>query len=718
MGRKAKSAPKRNAIAPIAAAFAAATPSLPKAKCGPKSEPKAKPGPKDKPATKATMKVATEELKAASKDCKSLTPAKRKEYGEASKESFVCASSDAKRACLEAEVQQSEARVSEDVLQASLEKSNTFLPEQHPEAQEQSAQLLGKVEPLQEETQPEQTIKVESVAEAVRDASPTAEALSAAADAGGCQSNPAAKRKEPEAAGKAGEASQECLGDAKRACLESALQQSEARVAEDVLQPSLEKSHCLPEQHPEAQEQSAQLPGKVEPLQEETQPEQTIKVESVAEAVRDASPTAEALSAAADAGGCQSNPAAKRKEPEAAGKAGEASQECLGDAKRACLESALQQSEARVAEDVLQPSLEKSHCLPEQHPEAQEQSAQLPGKVEPLQEETQPEQTIKVESVAEAVRDASPTAEALSAAADAGGCQSSTTAKQKEPEAAGKAGEASQECLESASSDVIRACLEAAVQQSKVRVAEDVLQASLEKSHCLPEQHPQAQEQSAQLPGKVEPLQEDTQPEQLEQTIKVESAAEAILDAAPTAEAVSAATDEDVCTANSGMEQGVSMERPQEVEHGGAAVADTTGLFGTEPGPGSDRNVDEVQMENQREVLLQQLLEMNESDRVSQLQKAEIHPDLTQFNEELKERSLPQFWFGHECQRGQGALDACGPLSDFLAWLWAKDQKEDQSCWGDGSSVSLTELVERQMDMENEKSQDPDSLPTRALSPS
>ena len=93
--------------------------------------------------------------------------------------------------------------------------------------------------------------------------------------------------------------------------------------------------------------------------------------------------------------------------------------------------------------------------------------------------------------------------------------------------------------------------------------------------------------------------------------------------------------------------------------------------------------------------ILQELLEMSESERRSKIEWADMHEDLYEYNQFLKEQGLSAVSFGLEIQRSAG-LNSCVPLSGFMAWLWERNlQETENDC---GSEGSLTDALEKELE--------------------
>ena len=146
--------------------------------------------------------------------------------------------------------------------------------------------------------------------------------------------------------------------------------------------------------------------------------------------------------------------------------------------------------------------------------------------------------------------------------------------------------------------------------------------------------------------------------------------------------------------------------KPSELDHQETEIEDCTegqDLFG-EAGPvasGGDMGAepDSVlpQVDDYKEQILQEFLEMSDSERRSKIEWADMHEDLHEYNQFLKERGLPVVSFGHEVQTG-ATVNACVPLSGFFAWLWEKDHENENSGDDRGSEESITDTLERYMD--------------------
>ena len=135
----------------------------------------------------------------------------------------------------------------------------------------------------------------------------------------------------------------------------------------------------------------------------------------------------------------------------------------------------------------------------------------------------------------------------------------------------------------------------------------------------------------------------------------------------------------------------------------GQAAPDVGGLFG-EAGPaafGGDMDAEPdagvPNVEDYKAKILQELLEMSDVERRSKIEKADMHEDLHEYNQFLKERGLPEVSFAYEVQTAAG-VGACVPLSGFFAWLWEKEHENEKDGDDCGSEGSLTEMIEKEMD--------------------
>ena len=116
-----------------------------------------------------------------------------------------------------------------------------------------------------------------------------------------------------------------------------------------------------------------------------------------------------------------------------------------------------------------------------------------------------------------------------------------------------------------------------------------------------------------------------------------------------------------------------------------------------------------------RERILQELLEMTDESRRKELEWADMHPDLHEYNASLKERGLQELSFEGGRYKGGFGSNASVPLSGFMAWLWEKEQREKgddsdedhEAEAGSGSDAeSITALIESEMSkMEFDKSE-------------
>eukprot|EP00435_Cladocopium_sp_Y103_P065615 s158_g27.t1 len=129
-------------------------------------------------------------------------------------------------------------------------------------------------------------------------------------------------------------------------------------------------------------------------------------------------------------------------------------------------------------------------------------------------------------------------------------------------------------------------------------------------------------------------------------------------------------------------------------DDGASAVA----LAGTEPVP-----VDDLvsAADRYREEILQQLLEMSDESRKRELELADMHPDLHEYNTVLKERGLQELNFEGGLYMGGSGVNAAVPLSEFMTWVWEKEQCEKDDDYdeaGSGSEAeSITALIEKEM---------------------
>ena len=114
-----------------------------------------------------------------------------------------------------------------------------------------------------------------------------------------------------------------------------------------------------------------------------------------------------------------------------------------------------------------------------------------------------------------------------------------------------------------------------------------------------------------------------------------------------------------------------------------------------------------------RERILQELLEMTDESRRRELEWADMHPDLHEYNTSLKERGLQEVSFEGGRYKGGFGSNASVPLSGFMAWLWEKEQREkgdnsdeDHEAGSGSDAESLTALIESEMSkMEFDKSE-------------
>ena len=102
------------------------------------------------------------------------------------------------------------------------------------------------------------------------------------------------------------------------------------------------------------------------------------------------------------------------------------------------------------------------------------------------------------------------------------------------------------------------------------------------------------------------------------------------------------------------------------------------------------------QAESYKEKLFQELLEMNERQRLSKVEWADMHEDLYEYNQSLKEKGLPEVHFEVGTATAlANSLNACVPLSEFMTWLWEREEKENDSETDDDP---LEVMLEKAMD--------------------